>query len=136
MRSPASAARAVVERTVDGPDGVNRVTRRRAQARGRRSRGDGRYNHRLLHDHRIATRPDAPREVVRAAMVRLANGFAKGTPGVGPELLGGVVDALDAGETPVCALLGFARPERSRPAADLAYGICGDMTLAARKACR
>ena len=63
--------------------------RRRAQARERRRRRDGRLQPppAARSPHGDAG-PDAPREVVRAAMVRLANGFAKGTSGVRTELLG------------------------------------------------
>ena len=91
------------------------------------------YNRRLLRDHRMATGPDAPREVVRAAMLRLANGFAKGTSGVRPELLARVVDALNAGEIPRVRMLGSAGQSDLGPLADLAYGICGDMPLAAKE---
>jgi histidine ammonia-lyase len=91
------------------------------------------YNHRLLHDHRIATGPDAPREIVRAAMLRLANGFAKGTSGVRPELLARVVDALNTGETPRVRTLGSAGQSDLGPLADLAHGLCGDMPLAAKE---
>ena len=77
------AARAVVERAVAGTDGVYGVTTGvgvRKRVRVESDEMDA-YNRRLLRDHRMATGPDAPREVVRAAMVRLANGFAKGTSG-------------------------------------------------------
>ena len=78
-------------------------------------------------------RAGAPREVVRAAMLRLANGFAKGTSGVRPELLARVVEALNAGETPRVRILGSAGQSDLGPLADLAHGICGDMTLAAKE---
>ena len=91
------------------------------------------YNRRLLRDHRMAAGPDAPREVVRAAMLRLANGFAKGTSGVRTELLARVVDALNAGEMPRVRMLGSAGQSDLGPLADLAYGICGDMPLAAKE---
>ena len=66
-------------------------------------------------------------------MVRLANGFAKGTSGVRTELLGRVVDALNADETPRVRLRGSAGQSDLGPLADLAYGICGDMPLAAKE---
>jgi histidine ammonia-lyase len=129
------AARDVVERALEGAGSVYGVTtgvgvrKRVGVAVGEM---DG-YNRRLLHDHRMAAGPDAPREVVRAAMLRLANGFAKGTSGVRTELLGRVVDALNAGETPRVRLLGTAGQSDLGPLADLAYGICGDMPLAAKE---
>jgi histidine ammonia-lyase len=129
------AARAVVERAVEGIDGVYGVTTGvgvRKRVRVAPDEMDA-YNRRLLRDHRMATGPDAPREVVRAAMVRLANGFAKGTSGVRPELLARVVDALNAGEMPRVRMLGSAGQSDLGPLADLAYGICGDMPLAAKE---
>ncbi len=129
------AARDVVERSVGRSDGVYGVTtgvgvrKRVSVAAGEMDA----YNRRLLRDHRMAAGPDAPREVVRAAMVRLANGFAKGTSGVRSELLGRVVDALNADETPRVRLLGSAGQSDLGPLADLAYGICGDMPLAAKE---
>jgi histidine ammonia-lyase len=129
------AARDVVDRAVERPGSVYGVTtgvgvrKRVGVAAGEM---DG-YNRRLLRDHRMAAGPDAPREVVRAAMVRLANGFAKGTSGVRTELLARVVDALNAGETPRVRLLGSAGQSDLGPLADLAYGICGDMPLAAKE---
>src|SRR4051812_2315812 len=102
------AARDVVERSVARADGVYGVTtgvgvrKRVGVVAGEMDA----YNRRLLRDHRMAAGPDAPREVVRAAMLRLANGFAKGTSGVRRELLGRVVDALNADECPRVRLLG------------------------------
>jgi histidine ammonia-lyase len=129
------AARAVVERAVAGVDGVYGVTTGVGVRKRVRVATDemDEYNRRLLRDHRMATGPDAPREVVRAAMVRLANGFAKGTSGVRHELLARVVDALNADETPRVRMLGSAGQSDLGPLADLAYGICGDMPLAAKE---
>jgi histidine ammonia-lyase len=129
------AARDVVERAAGRPEGVYGVTTG-VGVRKRVSVGAGEmdgYNRRLLRDHRIAAGPDAPREVVRAAMVRLANGFAKGTSGVRTELLVRFVDALNADERPRVRLLGSAGQSDLGPLADLAYGICGDMPLAAKE---
>ena len=44
------------------------------------------FNRQLIDNHRIGQGAFAPADVVRATMVRLANGFAKGTTGVRPEL--------------------------------------------------
>ncbi|HEY3614539.1 MAG TPA: aromatic amino acid ammonia-lyase [Gaiellales bacterium] len=131
------AARDVVERAIGVTDGagVYGVTTGvgvRKRVRVGADEMDA-YNRRLIADHRMAAGPDAPREVVRAAMARLANGFAKGTSGVRMELLGRVVDALNAGETPRVRLLGSAGQSDLGPLADLAHGICGDMPLAAKE---
>src|SRR5437764_476770 len=40
------------------------------------------FNRRMIGMHRTGQGPEAPRDVVRAAMVRLANHFALGAPGV------------------------------------------------------
>jgi histidine ammonia-lyase len=129
------AARAVVELAAEGADGVYGVTTGVGVRKRVRVGADDmdEYNRRLLRDHRMAAGPDAPREVVRAAMVRLANGFAKGTSGVRPELVARVVDALNADETPRVRMLGSAGQSDLGPLADLAYGICGDMPLAAKE---
>ena len=129
------AARDVVERSVGRADGVYGVTTG-VGVRKRVAVGAGEmdaYNRRLLRDHRMAAGPDAPREVVRAAMVRLANGFAKGTSGVRPELLARFVDALNADEMPRVRMLGSAGQSDLGPLADLAFGVCGDMPLAAKE---
>jgi histidine ammonia-lyase len=81
------------------------------------------YNRRLIADHRIATGGAAPDDVVRAAMVRLVNGFCTGTPGVRPELAELVVEALNAGRTPRVRMLGSAGEGDLAPMADLADGL-------------
>jgi histidine ammonia-lyase len=129
------AAREVVERSVERSEGTYGVTtgvgvRKRVSVRAGEMDA---YNHRLLRDHRIASGPDAPRDVVRAAMLRLANGFAKGTSGVRAELLGRVVDALNSDQAPRVRTLGSAGQSDLGPLADLAYGICGGMPLAAKE---
>jgi histidine ammonia-lyase len=131
------AARGVVERAstvVDGAGVYGVTTGVGVRKRVRVGADDmAAYNRRLIADHRIAAGPAAPRDVVRAAMLRLANGFAKGTSGVRPELLGRVVDALNDGETPHVRMLGSAGQSDLGPLADLAHGICGDMPLAAKE---
>ena len=57
------------------------------------------FNRRLILNHLVATGPDAS-AVVRATMLRLANGFALGVSGVRPELADRVVAALNADELP------------------------------------
>src|SRR5436305_15160454 len=44
------------------------------------------FNHRLVLNHRIAQGDAAPADVVRGAMLCLANSYAKGVTGVRPEL--------------------------------------------------
>ena len=54
----------------------------------------------LIRGHLIAQGPLAPAPAVRAAMVCLVNGFAKGAAGVRPELAEMLVDALNSGLVP------------------------------------
>ncbi len=91
------------------------------------------FNRRLIADHRVAVGPDAPRDVVRATMVRLANSFASGTPGVRPELAELVVAALNEGREPRVRMLGSPGQGDLAPMADLAAGLLGGFTLQARE---
>lgn len=91
------------------------------------------FNRRLVADHRVAAGPAAPADVVRAAMVRLANGFAAGTAGVRPELAVLLVGALNAGAAPPVRMLGSAGQGDLAPMADLAAGLLDGFALAARE---
>jgi histidine ammonia-lyase len=64
------------------------------------------FNRALIANHRVATGPDAPVEIVRATIVRLANALAKGTAGVRPEIAQRLVDALNNGDHPRVRMLG------------------------------
>jgi histidine ammonia-lyase len=91
------------------------------------------FNRRLLDDHLIGHGPRAADEVVRATMLRLANGFAKGTVGVRPLLAQRLVDALNAAEHPRVRLLGSAGEADLAPLADLARGLFGNVELQAKE---
>jgi histidine ammonia-lyase len=91
------------------------------------------FNRRLLDDHLIGHGARAPDEVVRGTMLRLANGFAKGTVGVRPMLAQRLVDALNAGEHPPVRLLGSAGEADLAPLADLARGLFADVELGAKE---
>ena len=84
------------------------------------------YAGRMISDHRVATGDAAPAEVVRATLVRLANGLANGTPGVRPELADLIVTTLNRGELPVIRMLGSAGQSDLAPMADLAAGVIGE----------
>ena len=60
------------------------------------------FNLLLLPSHRVGQGPYAPADVVRAALLRLVNGFASGTTGVRPELAAQLVEALNGGRRPAC----------------------------------
>ena len=59
-----------------------------------------RFNHRLVLNHRIAQGDVAPADVVRGAMLCLANSYAKGVTGVRPELAEMIVALLNEGFAP------------------------------------
>ena len=77
----------------------------------------------LIRGHLIAQGPPAPPPVVRAAMVCLANGFAKGAAGVRPELAEMLVHALNRGLVPAVRGLGSVGQADLGPMADLAEGL-------------
>ena len=89
-----------------------------------------RFNRNLIAGHLIGQGPIAERDVVRATMVRLANGFAQGAPGVRPELAQLVVDAIGEGPTPRVRVLGSVGQADLSANADLASGLLGDFALA------
>ena len=89
------------------------------------------FNRRLLENHRVAQGPPVAPELVRATMLRLANGFAAGHAGVRPALAERLVEALDRGDCPVVRELGSLGESDLAPLADLAAGLFGDPELAA-----
>lgn len=91
------------------------------------------FNRRLILEHRVGQGPPAPAPVVRAQMLHLANGFARGTAGVRVELVDRVVDALNAGTTPEVRTLGSIGQSDLPANADLAYGLFADFELGAKE---
>jgi histidine ammonia-lyase len=91
----------------------------------------GDYSHRMIRQHLVAQGEDAPADLVRATMVRLANGLAAGHPGVRPVLADRLVDALNAGETPRLRMQGSVGQSDLAQMADLAYGLFDDVALEA-----
>jgi histidine ammonia-lyase len=94
----------------------------------------GAFNRALVANHRVGAGPDAPEEIVRATMVRLANAFASGTPGVRPELAERLVVALNDGERPRVRLLGSLGQADLPAMADLAHGLFAGVDLQAKEA--
>jgi histidine ammonia-lyase len=82
-----------------------------------------RFNHRLVLNHRIAQGDVAPADVVRGAMLCLANSYAKGVTGVRPELAEMIVTLLNEGFAPPVRRLGSVGEGDLGPMADLAYGL-------------
>ena len=82
-----------------------------------------RFNRRLVLNHRIAQGEAAPHDVVRGAMVCLANSYAKGVTGVRPELAQMIVTLLNEGFVPPVRTLGSIGQGDLGPMADLAHGL-------------
>ena len=91
------------------------------------------FNRALIANHRVATGPDAPVEIVRATVVRLANALAKGTAGVRPEIAQRLVDALNNGDHPRVRMLGSVGQADLPQTADLAHGLFADADLQAKE---
>jgi histidine ammonia-lyase len=91
------------------------------------------FNRRLIVNHRTGQGEPAPEDVVRGTMLRLANGFARGTPGARAALAERLVGALNAGEHPRVRSLGSIGQSDLPPLADLAYELFGDVELAAKE---
>ena len=81
------------------------------------------FNRRLVLNHRIAQGDAAPADVVRGAMVCLANSYAKGVTGVRPELAEMIVTLLNEGFAPPVRRLGSLGEGDLGPMADLAHGL-------------
>src|SRR5580704_17132959 len=81
------------------------------------------FNQRLVLNHRIAQGDVAPADVVRGAMVCLANSYAKGVTGVPPELAEIIVTLLNEGFAPPVRRLGSVGQGDLGPMADLAHGL-------------
>jgi histidine ammonia-lyase len=82
-----------------------------------------RFNRRLGLNHLAAQGDAAPADVVRGAMVCLANSYAKGVTGVRPELAGMIVTLLNEGFAPPVRRLGSVGEGDLGPMADLADGL-------------
>jgi histidine ammonia-lyase len=91
------------------------------------------FNRQLIDNHRIGHGDPVAVDVVRATMVRLANGFAKGTAGVRPLLAQRLVTALNEDERPVVRMLGSSGTADLAPLADLAHALFGDVPLQAKE---
>ena len=92
------------------------------------------FNRALIANHLVGAGPDAPTEVVRATMVRLANALAGGTPGVRPEIAERLAAALNGGEHPRVRVLGSLGQADLPAMADLAHGLFGQVALEAKEA--
>lgn len=127
--------RALVERAVARGDEVYGLTTGvGARKKVRVPPGDiPAFNRALIANHRVAQGPDAPEDVVRATMLRVANALAKGTAGVRPEIVLRLAHALNETERPRVRLLGSLGQADLPPLADLAHELFGDIELGAKE---
>lgn len=126
--------REIAERALEGgpvyglTTGVGVRRRTRVDASEQRD-----FNRRLILEHRVGQGEAAPAAVVRAQLLLVANGFARGTSGVRLELLEHLVAQLNAGITPTVRLLGSIGMADLPANADLAHGVLADFELAAKE---
>lgn len=129
-------ARSIVEQAVAAGESVYGVTTgvgMRRDARVERSEIAD-FNRIAISGHRVGLGEPASVEVVRAALVRLANGLAAGFQGARPELARLVVDALNKRDEPTVPSLGTLGQADLAQNADLAFGVLGNFELAAGEA--
>ncbi|MDP9261261.1 MAG: aromatic amino acid lyase, partial [Actinomycetota bacterium] len=91
------------------------------------------FNRRLILEHRVGQGDPAPADVVRAQLLLVVNGFARGTSGVRLELLEHLVAQLNDGPPPVVRMLGSIGMADLPANADLAYGALDGFELAAKE---
>ena len=88
-----------------------------------------RFNLLLLPSHRVGQGPHAPADVVRAALLRLVNGFALGDHRRAARARrSGSSQALNAGKTPGVRMLGSLGQADLAPMADLAHEVLGRLS--------
>ena len=84
------------------------------------------FNTRLILNHLVGQGDEAPEEVVRATLLVLANGFARGASLAGPALAQRVVDALNERRQLRVRLLGSTGQADLSALADLAHDLLGE----------
>jgi histidine ammonia-lyase len=126
--------RALVERAVARGDAVYGTTTGVGVRKRFRADATPEFNRRLIVDHRVGQGPSAGEDVVRATMLRLANGLASGESAARPEVAERLVTALNAREQPRVRSLGSTGVADLAPLADLAFELFGSTELAPRDA--
>ena len=91
------------------------------------------FNRALIENHRVSAGPDAPEEVVRATMLRIANLLARGTGGARPEIAERYVAALNGREHPRVRVLGSIGQADLPPNADIAHALFAGVELRAKE---
>jgi histidine ammonia-lyase len=88
------------------------------------------FNRSALAGHLVGLGPTASDDVVRAALLRLANALVAGHQGARPVLAEAVVEALNGGRIPRVHVLGSLGQADLAQNADLAAGVLQDIELA------
>lgn len=131
-----TAARVVVENVVaSGVAAYGLTTGVASRKRHRVALDDQAEHNRLMIETLLVSQgPSTPEDAVRAAIVRLVNGFARGTAGVRPALADRLVSALNEGFQASVGIYGSVGMGDIAPMAELARGILGDFELAPKEA--
>ena len=92
------------------------------------------FNRSAIAGHLVGLGPPVAHDVVRASLLRLANGLTAGFQGARPELAEAMVAALNSGVAPTVRSLGTVGQADLAQNADLAHGTLGDLELASGEA--
>jgi histidine ammonia-lyase len=126
--------RAIVEDALDGEPVYGLTTGVGVRKRTRVDADElAEFNRRLILEHRVGQGDPAPRDVARAQLLLVANGFARGTSGVRLELVERLVGALNSGVVPEVRLLGSVGMADLPANADLAHSVLDGFELAAKE---
>ncbi len=129
------ASRAIVESALRGDAPVYGLTT--GVGVRKRTRVDrtelAEFNRRLILEHRVGQGEAAREDVVRAQLLLVVNGFARGTSGVTPGLLDHLVARLNDGPMPVVRTLGSIGMADLPANADLAHGVLDGYELDAKE---
>ena len=135
-RERMAAARAVVEAHLEAGTPVYGMTTGVA-ARKRHPvppEKQDEHNRLLIEDLLVGQGPAASEDVVRATILRLVNGFARGTSGMRPLIADRLVETLNDGTYPSVTILGSVGMADLAQMAELARGVFGDLPLAPKDA--
>jgi histidine ammonia-lyase len=128
-------ARSVVERALARSDEVYGLTTGVGPAKSYRidPLKMREFNAQMVYGSAVGQGPDAPEDIVRGTLLRLANGFVSATAGVRHELAQLLVDALNRRERPRVHMLGSVGQADLIPLGDLAAAVLGDFELAPKE---
>lgn len=130
------ASRAVLEHALDSGERVYGVTTGVGMRREASVSGDdaAAFSRSVIAGHLVGLGSRAEPEIVRAALLRLANGIAAGFQGARPEVADALLDALNDGRLPAVHSLGTLGQGDLAQSADLARGVLDVLELEAGEA--